>query len=150
MPMSARSHDSLRLLALACFAVTFGLAGVSHVRGALFGRIGPTHSLFVRSEYGKCVLHVHRTDWCDVPRWLAATWPHAAGLSPGVGGWWRYGGFSYAIGGTAGGIPVRQVAIPYWPLAAVCLLLWAACRLKLPRRQARESINYRDSAASRS
>jgi hypothetical protein len=130
MPMSIRNRDSLRLLALACFAVTFGLAGVSHVRGTLFGRIGPTHAIFVRSEYGKCVLHVHHSDRCDVPRWLAANWPcAAAGLSPGIRDWWRYGGFSCAIGGTTGGIPVRQVAIPYWPLVLISLLTWL-----LPRR----------------
>ena len=123
--MSTRNHDSLRLLALACFAVTFALAAVSHLRGTLFGRIGPKHSLFVRSEYGKFVLHVHPTDAGDSPRWLAATWPHApAALSPGIGGWWRHGGFSYSIGGTAAGNTVRQVAIPYWPLIVASLVAW--------------------------
>ena len=125
MPMSARSRDSLRLLALACFAITFALAAVSHLRGTLFGRIGSTHSLFVRSEYGKCILHVHPTDAGESPRWLAANWPHAAAsLSPGIDGWWRHGGLSYAIGGTAGGNTVRQLAIPYWPLVAISLLIW--------------------------
>ena len=139
--MSARAHDSLRLLALACFAVTLALAAVSHLRGTLFGRIGQTHSLFVRSEYGKFVLHEHLTDAGDSPRWLAATWPHAAaGLSPGIGGWWRHGGFSYAIGGTAGGNTVRQLAIPYWPLAGAFLVVWLLLGPVFGRRANRSSI----------
>ena len=111
-------------------AVAVALAAISHIRGILFGRVGVGPlSLLARSEYGKLVIDVHRTDWCDVPRWQAATWPHSEpAFAPTIGGWWRYGGFCYSQGGTAGGITVHQLALPYWAVAVLALATRMALR----------------------
>ncbi len=123
--MSFRQRDSLRLLATTALALSIALAAISHLRGVLLGRIGPGHTFFVRSEYGKFVLDAHRTDFCIPQGWRVASWPHAqAALRPTIGGWWRYGGFSYTRGGTTGGITVHQVAFPYWSLALTSLMAW--------------------------
>ncbi|MCI0359874.1 MAG: hypothetical protein L0211_15460 [Planctomycetaceae bacterium] len=47
--MSSRSRDALRLLAAILCAVAIALAAISHVRGLLVGRIGASHSLYIRS-----------------------------------------------------------------------------------------------------
>lgn len=120
--MTPRSRDSLRQLATTVLSVAVALGAISHVRGAHFGRIGPTHSFYVRSEYGKLAILANVTDAGDTARWLMATWPHGEiALAPGLGGWWRYGGFSYAQGGTAGCNTAHQFVVPYWALAATAL-----------------------------
>jgi hypothetical protein len=131
--MNDRFHDSLRLLALTLLAVAIALAALSHLRGTLVGRAWPTHTVFVRSEYGKQVVHAHPTDFASGQGWRVATWPNGElALSPGIGGWWRYGGFSYARGGTAGGNSIHQLAIPYWPLAVISAVAWALAKWAWP------------------
>lgn len=131
--MSTRQRDSLQLMATTVLALSVALAAISHLRGVLLGRIGSGHTFFIRSEYGKFVLDAHRTDFCMPQGWRAATWPHAqAALGPTVGGWWRYGGFSYARGGTTGGITVHQVALPYWSLAVGGMAAWIFTRRRRP------------------
>lgn len=121
------------ILALAGFVVIAGLSGLSHWRGILTGRIGPKHTVLVRSGYGKLLVDFHATDAGEPPHWRWATWPHEFALSsPNLGGWWRYGGFGVARGGTRGGNTVWQLSIPYWAPALVCLLLAAALCL-MPR-----------------
>jgi hypothetical protein len=93
-----------------CLAVALG--AMSHVRGVLVGRFGARATIYVRSEYGKLAVLAHPTDWCEPRRWTAATWPLEPGLSPGIGGWWWYGGFAYSRGGTSGGMTIHQVVVP--------------------------------------
>ena len=114
-------------------AVAVALAAVSHLRGLLFGRIGAATAVYVRSEYGKLVIHAHRTDAGELPRWLAATWRHDVALGSGIGGWWRYARFNYARGGTRGGNPVHQLAIPYCVLAVLGIATWMGLRTWKPR-----------------
>lgn len=129
--MTSIFANSAAILTLAAFVACTVLGGLSHWRGLLTGRIGPAHTVLVRSAYGKVLVEFHATDAGEQPRWLWASWPHEFALaSPNLGGWWRYGGFGLAIGGTRGGNVVRQLSIPYWSLAFASLLLAAALALR--------------------
>lgn len=123
-----RLRTAFRFAATAALCVALALGLISHLRGALVGYKTPRLSCYVRSEYGRLIVHAHRTDPCDVQGWLAATWPHAEpALAPGIGGGWRNGGFNYARGRTTIGIPVHQLAIPYWSIAVGALVMRLLC-----------------------
>ena len=129
-----RLRTCLRFAATAALCVAISLGLISHLRGALIGYLSPSLSCYVRSEYGKLAVHVHQTDPCDIQGWRAATWPYAEpALSPGLGGWWRNGGFGYARGGTTIGLTVHQLVIPYWSIALGTLVVRLLC--PAPRRQ---------------
>src|SRR5262245_59953195 len=108
------------------------------------GRIGLKHTVLVRSTYGKMQIDIHRTDAREQPRWLWSTWPHPFGLvEPNLGGWWRSGGFSYAVGGTQGGNTVRQITVPYWSLILLSLLLSIALLLGRPSQQSDQQRSWK-------
>ena len=124
----SRLQTSFRFAATTTLAVAVALGAISHLRGGLVGWVFPRHTCYVRSEYGKLAVHAHMTDWCQPRGPMASTWPHAElALSPGIGGWWRYGGFNYARGGTGAAITVHQLAIPYWSIALGALVVRLLC-----------------------
>ncbi|HZN33078.1 MAG TPA: SMI1/KNR4 family protein [Pirellulaceae bacterium] len=139
--MIRRLAQPLGVLALAACVLLTALGGLSHWRGILMGRIGPQHTVLIRSTYGKAQIDIHRTDAREPTLWIWSTWPHEfAFREPNLGGWWRHGGFGLAQGGTRGGNTVQQITLPYWSLTLISLLLASGLLLAGPKQAQQQGV----------
>ena len=103
---------------LVCFVAVTLFGAASHVRGGFVSRVGGMSTTRGYWLYGRLFVDLHRTDAGEPRGWRASSWPLAPAASPRPQpGWWRHGGFSYAIGGTQGGNVVRQLAAPFWAVS---------------------------------
>jgi len=147
--------QSLGVFVLAVCVLLTVLGGLSHWCGILMGRVGPPHTVLIRSTYGQAQIDIHRTDDREPTLWIWSTWPHKFGFrEPNLGGWWPHAGLGMAQGGTHGGNTyggntVQQITLPYRSLTLISLLLASGLLLAGLKQAEEQSVrNWKQSKSA--